>query len=244
MTTFHAGLDGVTFQSKGSKLLGGLYRAEGVGPRPTALLLHGLPGIEKNLDIAYSLRDTGWNCLYFHYRGSWGSGGAYSFAGRQDDLLAAINWLQQQPCVDANRLALVGHSAGGYLALMAGAIDLRFQAIVALCPLLSPIRAPFSLEIFDELADMLNGVTGETLKSQYDALPPVESVAEQLLNRSVLILTGGKDDFFPPNHYPPLMQVAPTIQWHEFPDGDHTLSLCRQETVRHTVKWLVTHMGR
>jgi hypothetical protein len=39
----------------------------------TAILIHGLPGIEKRLDIAYGLRDLGWNCLYFHFRGCWGS---------------------------------------------------------------------------------------------------------------------------------------------------------------------------
>jgi dipeptidyl aminopeptidase/acylaminoacyl peptidase len=244
MVTFQCGLDGITFQSQGSQLLGGLYRAEGVGPRPTALLLHGLPGIEKNLDIAYQLRDMGWNCLFFHFRGSWGSGGAYSLAGLRDDLQAAATWLQPQPCVDVNRLALVGHSVGGYLALIASALDLRFNAVVSLCPLLSTGRAPLSLAVFDEFAEMLTGITGETLQSQWEALPPVESVAEQLLNRPILILTGGQDDIFPPKHYSPLMQAVPTIEWHEFPDGDHALSLCRPEAVRRTVNWLVTHLGR
>ncbi len=235
---FYAGLDGVTIQSKGSRLLGGLYRAAGQGPRPTALLLHGLPGVEKNLDIAYALRDAGWNCLYFHYRGSWGSEGAFSLAGRHDDLLAATAWLRKQPHVDANRLALIGHSAGGYLALMAGAMDVGFQAIAALCPLLSPVRAPLSLELFNEFALMLHGVTGEELRSQWEALPPVESQADRLRNRSVLLLTGRQDDIFPPQHYLPLLEVVPTIEWHEFPNGDHALSLCRQEAVRRILVWL------
>ena len=69
MNEFEAGLDGVTFTSKGYRLLGGFYKAAGATPRPTAVLLHGLPGIEKHLDIAYRLRDLGWNCLYFHFRG-------------------------------------------------------------------------------------------------------------------------------------------------------------------------------
>ena len=68
MNKFEAGLDGATFISKDCKLLGGFYRAAGAAPRPTAVLLHGLPGIEKHLDIAYRLRDLGWNWLYFHFR--------------------------------------------------------------------------------------------------------------------------------------------------------------------------------
>jgi dipeptidyl aminopeptidase/acylaminoacyl peptidase len=244
MSIFYAGLDGVTFQSGGRNLLGGFYRAAGQGPRPTALLLHGLPGVEKNLDIAYGLRDAGWNCLYFHYRGSWGSEGAYSLEGLYDDLLAASGRLKREPCVDNERLALVGHSVGGYLALMAGAMDSYFRAIVSLCPLLSPIRAPLSLEMFDEFAQMLNSVTGKELQSQWENLPPLESKADQLHNRPVLIMTGRKDDIFPPHHYRPLMEAVPTIEWYEFPDGDHSLSLCRQEAVRRTLDWLFTYVGQ
>ena len=246
MGTFNAGLDGVTIQSEGCKLLGGLYRAAGFGPRPTAILLHGDPGIEKNLDVAYRLRDNGWNCLYFHYRGSWGSGGAFSLAGHYDDLLAATAWLENQPCVDSNRLALIGSSSGGYLALTAGAMDSRFKAIVGLCPLLSTSRAPFPVpvEAFDEDERMLIGVTSKELKSQYEALTPIETKAEQLRNRSILILTGRQDEVLHPQHYSPLMEVCPNIEWREFSNGDHALSLCRQEVVQRTVDWLVAHMGQ
>ena len=244
MTTFQAGLDGVTFQSHRSRLLGGLYRGAGQGPRPTAILLHGLPGVEKNLDFAYALRDIGWNCLYFHYRGSWGSEGAYTLSGRYDDLLAATEWLIQQPCVDSDRLALIGHSAGGYLALMSGAMNPTYRAIAAICPMVSPIRAPLSLELFDEFASMLSNITGKEMQSQWDVLPPVESHAEQLRDRPILLLTGGQDDVFPPDHYPPLLEAVPTIEWHEYPNGDHALSLCRKEAVQYTVEWLVKHMGQ
>ena len=37
------------------------------------LLLHGFPGNEKNLDLAQDLRADGFNVLFFHYRGAWGS---------------------------------------------------------------------------------------------------------------------------------------------------------------------------
>jgi uncharacterized protein len=241
---FPAGLDGVTVQSHGCKLLGGIYRAAGAGPRPTAILLHGLPGVEKNLDIAYALRDAGWNCLYMHYRGSWGSEGVFTLAGRHDDLLAFTGWLQQQNYVDPDRLALVGHSAGGYLTLMAGAVDSRFKVMVALCPLLSSQRAPLTSQDFEEWAGMLAGINGPELQAQYAALPPVESVAERLRNRPVLLLTGRQDTYFPPDHYPPFADAVPTIEWKEFEDGDHGFSLCRQEVVRFSVKWLVSQLGQ
>ena len=243
METFDAGLDGFTVRSHGSKLLGGLYRAAGTGPRPTAMLLHGLPGVEKNLDVAYALREAGWNCAYFHYRGSWGSEGTFTLSGRHDDLLAVVDWLAKQPCIDIQRLALFGHSAGGYLALMAAAIDPRFKAVVALCPLVSGTRAQLARSIFDEWAGMLDGITGAQLKSQWERLPPVESAAEGLRNRPILLLTGAHDSIFPPSHYPALIAAIPTVEWHEFGNGDHGLSLCRQDMVELTVNWLVAHLG-
>ena len=244
METFDAGLDGFTVRSHGSKLLGGLYRAAGAGPRPTAILLHGLPGVEKNLDVAYALREAGWNCAYFHYRGSWGSEGTFTLAGRHDDLLAVADWLARQPCVDVGRVALFGHSAGGYLAFMAAAIDPRFKAVVALCPLVSGARAQLAQSIFDEWAGMLDGITGAQLKSQWEGLTPAESAAERLRNRPILLLTGAHDSIFPPSHYPPLIAAIPTVEWHEFDNGDHGLSLCRRDMVGLTVNWLVAHLGQ
>ena len=55
-----------------------MYTAAGVGAHPTLLLLHGFPGNEQNLDLAQVARRAGWNVLTFHYRGSWGSPGAFS----------------------------------------------------------------------------------------------------------------------------------------------------------------------
>ncbi len=243
MTTFSSGVDSVIVQCKGSKILGALYRGTGVGPRPTAILIHGLPGVEKNLDIAYRLREAGWNCLTFYHRGAWGSGGVYSLPGRQEDLTAVTEWILGQECVDIGRLAVVGHSAGGHLALTAGAMDPRVRAIVALCPLISIKRASLTQADFDEFADFLQGITAAELKSQWETLAPVESVAAQLRDRPVLILTGGEDPVFPPDHYPPLKEAIPTIEWHEFGDGDHSLSLCRREAVEMTVNWLARSIG-
>jgi len=49
--------------SHGAKMYSVIYIASGAGPHPTVLMLHGFPGNEKNLDLAYSIRRAGWNVL-------------------------------------------------------------------------------------------------------------------------------------------------------------------------------------
>ena len=48
----HQGQIGVYFDSEGHRLLGTLFLARGDAPKPTAVILHGIPGVEKNHDLA------------------------------------------------------------------------------------------------------------------------------------------------------------------------------------------------
>lgn len=95
--------------------------AAGAGPRPTMLLLHGLPGNEQNLDLAQAARRAGWNVLTMHYRGSWGSPGRFTLAGASDDVDAAMAFLHQpgnvrEYGIATDRIVIAGHSMGGFLA--------------------------------------------------------------------------------------------------------------------------------
>ncbi len=100
----------------------------GAGPHPTVLLLHGFPGNEQNLDLAQAIRRDGWNVLTLHYRGSWGSPGAFTFAHVQEDAAAALIWLRDPTTkvaseIDPHRLVVIGHSMGGWAAAFTGARD-------------------------------------------------------------------------------------------------------------------------
>jgi dienelactone hydrolase len=104
------------------------YLAAGEGPHPVVIVLHGFPGNEKNLDIAQSIRRAGWNAIFFNYRGSWGTPGVFSFANAIEDTQAAIAWLREPANaarlhLDPKRIALVGHSMGGFMAAYAGSHD-------------------------------------------------------------------------------------------------------------------------
>jgi pimeloyl-ACP methyl ester carboxylesterase len=243
MSRFHAGLDGITLTSQGAKLLGGLYQAAGEAPRPTAVLLHGLPGIEKHLDIAYALRDLGWNCLYFHFRGCWGSAGAYTLAGLADDTHAALAWLRRQECVDPQRLVLIGASSGSYPAFLCGAADPTVRAIVAISPVVEPRAFRFPPEMAASFADMLVGVTGEALIHQWSQLASLVEPIRTFGPRPVLFVTAGKDSIFPGTDYTSAIASYSHVDRADEPNSDHGFSTTRPWLVRTVTAWLVATLG-
>ena len=104
----------------GLKVNGVVFVPSGAGPHPTVVLFHGLPGNEKNYDLAQTLRRAGWTVLSINYRGSWGSPGAYSFAGDLVDAKAALAFVRDPANAapygfDAKRIVVIGHSLGGWV---------------------------------------------------------------------------------------------------------------------------------
>lgn len=108
--------------SAGSLMQGFMLKANGSTPHPTLILLHGFPGNERNLDLAQAVRAHGWNVIYFNYRGSWGSQGEFSFRHCVEDVKNVVDYFKQNAAkfqVDTKRIALFGHSMGGFVCLKA-----------------------------------------------------------------------------------------------------------------------------
>ncbi len=111
------------------------YLAAGTGRHPTIIICHGLPGNEKNLDLAQALRRAGWNAITFNYRGSWGSPGKFRFAQNPEDVGAVLTYLRvpanaEKLGVDTSRLVIAGHSMGGWAAAMSGARDQDLAGVI------------------------------------------------------------------------------------------------------------------
>ena len=138
-----------TFQipSHGAQLNALVYVADGAGPHPVVVLLHGFPGNERNLDVAQDIRRAGWDVLYFNYRGSWGSPGNFSFAHSIEDVSSAVAYLRQPENskllrLDPERIVLIAHSMGGIMAVEAGAADPSIMAVGLISAADMPGRVP------------------------------------------------------------------------------------------------------
>jgi uncharacterized protein len=211
-----------TFQipSHGAMLNALAYVAEGAGPHPVVLLLHGFPGNEKNLDLAQAIRRDGWDVVYFDYRGSWGSPGDFSFTHSIEDTQSAIAYLRDAAHAkklrsDPAYIVLIGHSMGGFMARYVGAQDPAIKAVglisaadmgVDRVQLLKPgqekeatIRLAAHLEA--EGMAPLAGCTPESLAKEIVANAAAWNtvgLAPKLASRPVLVITS--DDGLAPSN--------------------------------------------
>jgi pimeloyl-ACP methyl ester carboxylesterase len=202
----HEGIAGVTFRSDGHRLVGVAYLARGDEPKPTALLLHGCPGLEHNRDLAAALRDRGWNALLFHYRGCWGSGGPYDVRTIGRDIAAAVDYLQSgaHPSVDPGRLAVVGHSLGGWAAVLAAAGDQRLRAVAVYGTAIDLSGTAADLagtrlsdgQIDREFTRFL-ATTPAEFRSHCEGLPRPRDVVASIGPRPLLVVHGSADEWVP-----------------------------------------------
>ncbi|WP_240320932.1 alpha/beta hydrolase family protein [Sphingomonas crusticola] len=199
--------------SGGVNLNAVLYTASGQGPHPTILLLHGLPGNEQNIDLAQSARRAGWNVLTLHYRGSWGSPGSFSFDHCLEDGAAALAWLRARasgPRIDRDRIAVVGHSMGGFVAAHLAAADpgligAGLLSGVALGPVFGAADKDRAVAVVDENVGtseglhILSGTSPGRLADEAGARSDqwrLETFAPALAGRPLLLVTS--DDGFAP----------------------------------------------
>lgn len=256
-TEFPPALNELNFRSHGQRLNGLIYVAQGPGPHPTVLLLHGFPGNEKNLDLAQDLRADGFNVLFFHYRGAWGSEGTFSFTHVIEDVAAATDFLRANAetyRTDPERLILIGHSMGGFAALAAGAKDETIACTAGLAPAnfgvvanvlaADPDRKAGFISYGDSL-QMLAGTNGTSMVSElidnraaFDAL----TYASNYAGRSVLIIGADKDEAVPLDAI-----IKPLIAAYEAEpgvdatsailSGDHSFSWSRDALIDTVLDW-------
>lgn len=150
-----AGMNELFIPSEGTQIAGFIYTANGTQNHPTLIMLHGFPGNERNLDIAQVVRANGWNVIYFDYRGSWGSGGQFSFKNCVQDVVNVVAFCKKNADkfhIDTSSMALFGHSMGGWVCLKA-------------LQRLPGIKKGFALSTWDIYGDLKNVKTEQQLQA-------------------------------------------------------------------------------
>ncbi|MEO8030832.1 MAG: alpha/beta fold hydrolase [Gemmatimonadota bacterium] len=187
--------------SGGVKINGVAYLASGAGPHPTLVLLHGLPGNEKNLDLAQAVRRAGWNVITFNYRGSWGSPGTFSFGGNLEDADAALAFIHDSATartlgVDRGRIVLAGHSMGGWVTALTASHhpELLGAILLSAADMGALGRGPRDILVKD-MAENMEALAGVTAQSMADDLRAgagrwdFAGAAKELARLPLLVLT-------------------------------------------------------
>lgn len=254
-----------------TRVNGLLYLAQGTGTHPFVILLHGFPGNERNLDIAQALRRAGYDALYFNYRGSWGSGGGFSFASARADVAAVLAWarspqIAQKYGFDPARVMLFGHSMGGWLALAGAADDPNVACTIAFAPWNigrfgqlqvdgKPItRRDFLVETksyTDPEAGPLRGTTAQALADEAKAHAKdwdFLALVPELASKAGLMITSKKDTDgsteMVTTRFEEALRGAHATHWtfRAF-DDDHSFSAHRIEAARAVLAWLDQNCG-
>jgi pimeloyl-ACP methyl ester carboxylesterase len=254
-------LRALTFESHGEQLLGRMLVAQGARPHPTIVLLHGFPGNEQHGDLAHIFRRAGWNVLFFHYRGAWGSPGTFSFTHACEDVASALGWLrtaetQESYRVDAHKLVLIGHSMGGFAALLATTTDPAVYGVASLAGfqfgllarLLREDAARPAAQVEDWRGELaaLRGATAEQLVQEVldqGESWEIERYADTLAQRRVCLIGASYDTVATVAlHHTPLVAALEAHSARELRSAvlptDHAFSDVRVALAKHLLTWL------
>lgn len=252
-------LQGAVLKGKRGRILVTILRAGGKGLHPTILLSHGIPGVEKNLDLAQGLRTVGFHVVTFHYSGSWNSEGDYAIDHCLEDTETVLDYILQDETMgfDKEKLYIVGHSMGCFIAAHMAAKHAELKAAVTLAPcdmgegMMSEAGRGQMQAIFESAAPWLSGTSAEKLfeeNEQNKERYQLSSLAEKLAQIPMLCINGSLDGDCPADvHVKPWVDAVKTaggdIQWEEW-ETDHSFSDMRFALIEKVAEYLVEQVKK
>ena len=246
-----------TARADGLAIRGARFFAPG-GRRPLLIIMHGIPrakpdpGDRTYRDLARAMAADGFMAVIFNFRGTGASEGDISLDGWFRDYQAVAALARSWPEADPSRLALLGFSAGGSVAIRAAATD---PAVTAVAAVSSPAEYSFLTEVtpaagwaklFREIGlirDLGFPASLADWEAEFDKAAPVRYVAG-IAPRPLLIMHGTEDETIPVEHARTLYERAGAgRELVLIPDGKHRLR-ADDRAVKAAREWLRKQAGK
>lgn len=176
-----------------------LFLPEDGNKKKVVCLIHGgfwLYPYDKNQmnELALNLVQMGFVVWNIEYRRIGEPGGGWS--GTFDDILAAVNYLGSFDEIKESEFTVVGHSAGGHLALWLShqreLLDLKIRKVIALAPVTDLIGG-FELNMGEGAVQKLLGTTPTENKERYLVTSPFELLPYSSVSQ--VIIHGTSDEY-------------------------------------------------
>lgn len=213
---------------------GVLRRPEAPGSCPVVVSIHGgfwqsKYGLDENEPLAEDLAQRGYATWNIEYRRIGEEGGAWP--GTFHDVISAVNHLDQLKDtyqLDLSNVVVIGHSAGGHLALLLGSLlNLKHS------PLVVPIKGIISLAGVTDLHEMLQihterGITSPVttfLGGSFDELPIASPIELLPLNVEQVLIHGELDHHVPVSlsveYHRRARELGDSVRLITLPDAEH-----------------------
>lgn len=148
------------FRSAGQQIIGILHLPKAKKRVPLLVFVHGWSGNSLGVWNAFFVKaarifaKNGFAVLRFDFRGSGNSEGEFENQTISSMLLDLKNILDQivkHEAINNNKIALVGHSQGGYLSILHTVKDKRIKAVILWMGRTADLKDFWSKTIFDDM---------------------------------------------------------------------------------------------
>ena len=212
--------------SEGIPLACALFTPGDAGPFPGLVICHGMPAGSPSILNAQPGHDgldypaladlcasQGFATAIFNFRGTGESAGNFHPLGWAHDLGTMLSWMQQNPLVDGDRIAVLGSSLGAAISIyvtahrpeVAGLVTFASPAVLE--PRAQPAKAVDTLRKLGVIRDPDFPSSLEAWNSEYAELNPLDWIS-RVAPRPLLILQGEADDVVPPQNAGNLFDMA------------------------------------
>lgn len=185
--------------------------------RGSFLFLPGMPGTDRNEDIAADLMRQGFRVLCLSYSGSCGSAGSYSIQHMLEDSETAYRFLRDS---DPEGVSILGHSLGGFVCAQTAARHPETRSVVLLFPCDIGRLPVWDWEAFMTayvVKEFIGSHTGSLVGTHPDTLlTEIYSNADNYsftqlapaLSRVPVLMIGGTKDYYAP----PALNCRPLLE--------------------------------